>query len=158
MLRKIVTFYILHIVRKLPMSLVNLSEQEAWGFEPLCLSLTLPYFSPAFLIRFVSEILSAVNRWRPGISSVCPIPIVFLTYLQLATIRVMTLSWYNLLSDLAQTVLWSRGNYTARWTRIGIRKAVSKSTLKVQLLKLAPHYELCAYINIKHCSVFQTGY
>lgn len=81
---------------------------------------------------------------------VCPVPIVFLTHLYLVTVWALTLCWDNLLSDLLQAVLWSRDNYRQR-TCTGIRNAVSKITLKVQLLKPVSYYELCTPSNTAQC-------
>lgn len=46
---------------------------------------------------------SAINNWKPEISSVCSVHIVFIAYLQLATIRAITLSQDNFLPDLVES-------------------------------------------------------
>lgn len=65
-----------------------------------------PWLNPIFPLLplpFIPEILSAINGWRPEISSVCSVPIVFIAYLQLATIRAITLSQDNFLPDLVRS-------------------------------------------------------
>lgn len=69
--------------------------------------------SPPLLLPFVSEMHSAINNWKPEISSVCSVLIVFIAYLQLATIRAITLSQDNFFAWSGR-VLWPRGNYTER--------------------------------------------